>query len=150
MPAYFPCAEANFYKTRFETRGNRVGESRARAPGARDVIAFRHPVPTWGSVLMQHVFKSFRVAGPLAAVLVSVGLVTAGAQAPAGGGRAGGAVAPAPGQGAPAGGQGRGGGRGRGMAPSALRAVPAETTTARAKDPNWKAPRTAWGHPDIE
>ena len=34
--------------------------------------------------------------------------------------------------------------------PSALRAVPAETTAAKVKDPNWKAPRTAWGHPDLE
>jgi hypothetical protein len=44
------------------------------------------------------------------------------------------------------------GGRGAGpvMKPSALRAVPAETTAARMKDPNWKAPRTAWGHPDLE
>ena len=53
--------------------------------------------------------------------------------------------------GAGGGGAGRGGGRGvPAVAPSALRAVPAETTAARAKDPNWKAPRTAWGHPDIE
>ena len=37
-----------------------------------------------------------------------------------------------------------------GLTPSALRAVPAETTAAKAKDPNWKAPRTAWGHPDLE
>ena len=36
------------------------------------------------------------------------------------------------------------------MKPSALRAIPAETTAAKAKDPNWKAPRTAWGHPDLE
>jgi hypothetical protein len=35
-------------------------------------------------------------------------------------------------------------------APSALRSVPAETTAAKAKDPNWKAPRTPWGHPDLE
>ena len=35
------------------------------------------------------------------------------------------------------------------MAPSKLRSVPAETTAAKAKDPNWKAPRTAWGHPDL-
>src|SRR5688572_3482595 len=34
--------------------------------------------------------------------------------------------------------------------PSALRAVPAETTAARAKDPSWSAPRTPWGHPDLE
>ena len=36
------------------------------------------------------------------------------------------------------------------MTPSALRASPAETTAAKAKDPNWKAPRTPWGHPDLE
>ena len=36
------------------------------------------------------------------------------------------------------------------LTPSKLRAVPAETTAAKAKDPNWKAPRTAWGHPDLE
>jgi hypothetical protein len=51
--------------------------------------------------------------------------------------------------------QGRQGGGGRGgggpvRTPSAARAVPAETTAAKAKDPNWKAPRTAWGDPDIE
>jgi hypothetical protein len=42
-------------------------------------------------------------------------------------------------------------GRGFGptKAPSALRSVPAETTAAKAKDPNWKGPRTAWGHPDL-
>src|SRR4051812_6108002 len=34
-------------------------------------------------------------------------------------------------------------------APSALRSVPAETTAAKVKDPNWKAPRTAWGQPDL-
>jgi len=34
-------------------------------------------------------------------------------------------------------------------APSKLRSVPAETTAAKVKDPNWKAPRTAWGHPDL-
>ena len=34
--------------------------------------------------------------------------------------------------------------------PSALRAIAAETTAARAKDPNWQAPKTAWGHPDLE
>ena len=46
--------------------------------------------------------------------------------------------------------QGRGGGRGgAAKPPSALRAVPAETTAARAKDLNWKGPRTPWGHPDI-
>jgi hypothetical protein len=34
--------------------------------------------------------------------------------------------------------------------PTALRAIPAETTAAKAKDPNWKAPKTAWGHPNLE
>ena len=34
--------------------------------------------------------------------------------------------------------------------PTALRAVPAETTAAKAKDPNWKAPKTLWGHPNFE
>lgn len=37
-----------------------------------------------------------------------------------------------------------------GPSPSALRSVPAETTAARAKDPAWQSPRTAWGHPDLE
>ena len=36
------------------------------------------------------------------------------------------------------------------MKPSALRSVPAETTAAKVKDPNWKAPRTVWGHPDLD
>ena len=44
--------------------------------------------------------------------------------------------------------QGRG--AGPSMKPSALRAIPAEATAAKAKDPNWKAPRTSWGHPDLE
>src|SRR6185369_5468275 len=44
--------------------------------------------------------------------------------------------------------QGRGFGPSK--SPSALRAIPAETTAAKTKDPNWKAPRTAWGHPDLE
>ena len=36
------------------------------------------------------------------------------------------------------------------MTPSALRSIPAETLAARFKDPNWKGPRLAWGHPDLE
>src|SRR5690606_19718348 len=28
-------------------------------------------------------------------------------------------------------------------------AVPAEETAAAYVDPNWKAPRTSWGHPDL-
>ena len=95
--------------------------------------------------MQRFVRSSFRFTGPLA-VLVSVGLATAGAQGPARGqGPGAGPAAGAPAPGA----QGRGRG-GRGMAPSALRSVPAETTTAKAKDPNWKAPRTPWGHPDLQ
>jgi hypothetical protein len=100
----------------------------------------------------------------LAAGFVAAGLVAAAAQAPAGD-RAGQGAAAGPGGGpaaqaqAPGGRAGRGGrggggvgrgGRGRGMAPSALRAVPAETLAAKYKDPNWKAPRTPWGDPDIQ
>src|SRR6185436_13160556 len=48
----------------------------------------------------------------------------------------------------PADAQGRGGPPT--MAPSKLRAVPAETTAAKVKDPSWRAPRTPWGHPDLE
>jgi hypothetical protein len=48
------------------------------------------------------------------------------------------------------GGTGQFGGRGRAMTPSALRAIPAETTAAKATNPNWKVPRTSWGHPDLQ
>jgi hypothetical protein len=87
-------------------------------------------------------------------------LVAASAQAPAGG--PAGAQTPAAGapagQQAPpagrAGGRGgeRGGGRGggRGMTPSAIRAIPAEETAAKFKDPKWTYPRKPWGDPDIE
>ena len=34
--------------------------------------------------------------------------------------------------------------------PSAMRAVPAETTVAALADPNWEAPRTSWGDPSFE
>ncbi len=82
-----------------------------------------------------------------AAVMAALGMASPAAdQAPAG-------AQAAPAAQAPGGGRGRaGGGRGGGpvRTPSALRAVPAETTAARAKDPNWKAPPTAWGHPDLE
>ena len=37
--------------------------------------------------------------------------------------------------------QGRG--AGPSMKPSALRAIPAETTAAKVKDPNWEAPASA-------
>ena len=69
-----------------------------------------------------------------------------GAQAPA--------AAPAQAPGEAAGGRGGSGlgarGGGPTKKPSALRAIPAETTTAKAKDPQWKPPRTSWGHPDLE
>ena len=76
----------------------------------------------------------------VAALVAAVGVGSLAAQAPAGGQSAAAAQAP-------------GGGRGRGgptIAPSELRSVPAEATAAKVTDPNWKAPRTAWGHPDIE
>lgn len=34
--------------------------------------------------------------------------------------------------------------------PSAIRSVPAETTTAALADPNWEVPRTSWGDPSFE
>ncbi len=34
--------------------------------------------------------------------------------------------------------------------PSAIRSVPAETTTAALTDPNWEVPRTSWGDPSFE
>jgi hypothetical protein len=82
-----------------------------------------------------------------AAVMAALGMASLAAdQAPAG-------AQAAPAAQAPGGGRGRaGGGRGGGpvRTPSALRALPAEATAAKAKDPNWKPPRTAWGHPDLE
>src|SRR3970282_106584 len=80
---------------------------------------------------------------PMAAQTPAVQALPAG-QAPPG--------TPGAAQGPGRGGRGLGGGQGAGptMKPSAIRAVPAETTAAKAKDPNWKAPRTAWGHPDLE
>jgi len=60
-------------------------------------------------------------------------------------------VAPAAGQGGGgAGALGGGGFVAPTKAPSALRAIPAEATAAKVKDPNWKAPRLSWGHPDLE
>ena len=92
--------------------------------------------------------SSWALVALLAAVtFISAAGQDASAQAPAAA-----APAQAPGVG-PSGRGGRGlGARGAGptMKPSALRAIPAETTAARAKDPNWKAPRTSWGHPDLE
>lgn len=34
--------------------------------------------------------------------------------------------------------------------PSALRSVPAEATAAAYTDPDWRVPRTSWGHPSLE
>jgi hypothetical protein len=108
---------------------------------------------------MRHtILSTYVIAGALVGMTVGATVAPVGAQAPAGGSTAGQAPAAGP---APAAGQagGRGAGlggpaAGRGLgpmkAPSALRAIPAETTAAKAKDPNWKAPRTSWGHPDLE
>jgi hypothetical protein len=41
-------------------------------------------------------------------------------------------------------------GQGPGAEPSELRSVPAETTAAAVRDPNWEAPRTSWGDPALE
>jgi hypothetical protein len=95
--------------------------------------------------------RNLVLSGLLPAVVVATALVVlpleivteAQQQTPAG---------PAPAATGRAGGRGLGGGRGGGptITPSAMRAIPAETTAAKAKDPNWKAPRTAWGHPDLD
>jgi hypothetical protein len=82
-----------------------------------------------------------------------VALSLAGAELPtlAQGGQAPAAAAGAGGRGFGGGGLGRGGGRGApALKPSALRSVPAETTAAKVTDPNWKPPRTSWGHPDLD
>jgi hypothetical protein len=81
--------------------------------------------------------RSFAIARAL--TLLAATIVAAQAPAGAQGGR---------GQGS--GGAGSFGPGLDGRTPSALRAIPAETTAAKVKDPNWKAPRTAWGHPDLE
>ena len=83
----------------------------------------------------------------LVAAFVVAFIASAPAQGPAGGRGQGAAGAPAvEGQG-----QGRAGGRGgRGMTPSEIRSVPAETKAAKYADPSWKAPRTPWGHPDLQ
>ena len=91
----------------------------------------------------------WRVAASAAGVVVSAGFLWA--QAPGQGVPAapGAPAAQAPAGGRP-GGPGGAGGRGRGMAPSALRAVPAEQQVAKYKDPNWRTPRTPWGDPDLQ
>jgi hypothetical protein len=86
-----------------------------------------------------------RSSWAMAAVIGAVGIASLSAQAPAGGQSAPAGQAPA--------GRGRVGGGGRGAplrTPSALRAIPAETTAAKVKDPTWAPPRTSWGHPDLE
>ena len=83
----------------------------------------------------------------LVAAAVAGATASTTAQGPTGGGQgaaagAGVAQGPAP---------GRAGGRGaRGLTPSAIRSVPAESRAARHANPNWQAPRTPWGHPDLE
>jgi hypothetical protein len=89
--------------------------------------------------------RSFLVMGGVVAASIALVDAQAPAGAPAGG-------APAAAQGGRGGG-GRLGGGGFGApakAPSALRAIPAETTAAKVKDPSWQAPRLPWGHPDLE
>jgi len=83
-----------------------------------------------------------------AAVIAALSMVSSAAEDQAAGRQAAPVAQPPAGGGARAGGGGRG--RGPTLPPSALRAVPAETIAAKAKDPNWKTPRTAWGHPDLE
>ena len=93
-----------------------------------------------------------RSLGFLVAGIVAVGMgfaaghVSAGAQ----GATAGQAPAGGRGAGQAPDGPGRFGGRGAALTPSALRAIPAETTAAKATNPNWKSPRTPWGHPDLQ
>ena len=104
---------------------------------------------------MTRILKSF---GALALVVAAVTFIAfpednVAAQAPAAAAPAAAAPAQAPGGPADAGRGGRGlGARGAGpmMKPTALRAIPAETTAAKARDPHWKPPRTSWGHPDLE
>jgi hypothetical protein len=91
----------------------------------------------------------------MSAAVGALAIVSLSAQAPApvaGQGAAGAPAAQVP-QGGRGGGR-AGGGGGRGGAPlrtpSALRAIPAETTAAKVKDPRWAAPRTSWGHPNLE
>jgi hypothetical protein len=82
-------------------------------------------------------------------LVVGTSIALVGAQAPAG---APAGAAPAA-QGGRGGGGRLGGGGGLGgptKTPSAMRAIPAETTAARVKNPDWKAPRLSWGHPDLE
>ncbi|HET9360836.1 MAG TPA: hypothetical protein VFO58_13890 [Vicinamibacterales bacterium] len=89
---------------------------------------------------MQRYLTSFL----LVLAFIAFAIASSTAQGPPAGGQ--GAAA-----GAPAQGQGRaGGGRGRGMNPSEVRSVPAESKAAKYAHPGWKAPRTAWGDPDIE
>jgi hypothetical protein len=99
---------------------------------------------------MNRILKS---SGALAVVLAAVALVaTSGRNAMAeASGEAASSQAPGGAAGAGRGGRGLGArGAGPTLKPSALRAIPAETTAAKVKDPNWKAPRTSWGHPDLE
>jgi hypothetical protein len=88
---------------------------------------------------------SMAVAAAVAVSLIEIPSVTSAqeqAAAPATGG--------ARGRGLGGGGLGRGSAGGPVIKPSALRSVPAETTAAKVTNPGWKAPRTSWGHPDLD
>ncbi len=99
--------------------------------------------------------RTLTSSSPVTAGVIALGLTMLVAQAPSGQAPAAGAPAV---QGQGDGGRGtvgrgRGGRGGRGGAPvvlTELRKIPAETTAAKFKDPNWKPPRNAWGHPDLE
>ena len=98
-------------------------------------------------------FRSYEAnltTGVAGAAIVAASLSSLTAQDQASGAQAAPAAAQEQGggRGGRAGG-GRGGGRGGAAEASALRAIPAETIAA-SKDANWQAPRTPWGHPDIQ
>ena len=96
--------------------------------------------------------KRIITTGVAGAAIVAASLSSLTAQDQASGAQAAPAAAQEQGggRGGRAGG-GRGGGRGGAtMKPSALRAIPAEATAAKYKDASWQAPRTPWGHPDIQ
>jgi hypothetical protein len=103
---------------------------------------------------MQRIVKTSwaLVAAAGAFVLASSVSTPAAGQTPADGQSASAAQAQQPpaGRGGRGGGSGGGRGGGRGMDPSELRSVPAEQMAAAVTDPNWRAPRTPWGHPDLQ
>src|SRR5688572_27801439 len=84
------------------------------------------------------------------AAIVAASLSSLAAQNEQGSGAQAASAPAAQGQGGGRGGRAGGGRGGATMKPSALRASPAETTAAKYKDASWQAPRTPWGHPDIQ